>query len=167
MINKIKIEILTVDQVTQDYVDWFKNFEITKYSENQFKKFSIGTQREFIKANLVSNSNFLYGIFFEEKHIGNIFIKNINYFHKNAEISFILGDINFWNKGIITYSINEIINKAKFEFKLKKLYAGCAEKNISSKKVLLKNGFKLEGTKKYHLFYNNVWMDQLDFGLLL
>jgi RimJ/RimL family protein N-acetyltransferase len=48
-----------------------------------------------------------------------------------------------------------------------KLNASCADKNEGSKKVLLKNNFKIEGIKKKHLFYNNEWMDQIDFGLLL
>ena len=63
---------------------------------------------------------------------------------------------------------DDLLNsKAREEYKLNKLTAGCAEKNEASKKVLEKNGFKLEGKKEKHLFYNGSWMRQFDYGLVL
>ena len=49
---------------------------------------------------------------------------------------------------------------------VKKIYAGCAELNEASIKVLKKNGFVLEGERKDHLYYNGKYMKQLDFGLI-
>ena len=53
------------------------------------------------------------------------------------------------------------------KYKLNKLFAGVADKNLGSKKVLEKNNFKLEGIRKKHLFINNKFYNQLDYGLLL
>ena len=56
---------------------------------------------------------------------------------------------------------------AKKKYKLNKLFAGVADKNLASKKVFEKNNFKLEGIRKKHLFINNKFYNQLDYGLLL
>ena len=78
-----------------------------------------------------------------------------------------IGNQNYWNKGVASYSISEMIVLANSKYNLKKLVAGTAIDNIGSIKVLKKNGFLQEGIKKNHLLYNNQWYDQIDFGLLL
>ena len=65
------------------------------------------------------------------------------------------------------FAISEIVKKSKTDYKLNRLYAGLAEKNIGSAKVLEKNGFKFEGKRLNHLFYSGQFHNQLDYGLLL
>ena len=51
--------------------------------------------------------------------------------------------------------------------KIKKLQAGCYEINKGSKKILLKNKFKLEGILKKQIVFKNKRYDNLLFGLVL
>ena len=87
--------------------------------------------------------------------------------HKRAEITYVVGDREYWGKGVASYAISEIIKKSKTDYKLNRLYAGLAEENIGSARVLEKNGFKLEGKRLNHLFYGGVFHNQLDYGLQL
>lgn len=89
---------------------------------------------------LDNNDVDLYGIFFKSKHIGNIVISGLTSVHKRAEITYVIGDTNFWGKGYGTYAVAEIINKAKTHNKLYKLFAGLADENKGSEAVLRKNG---------------------------
>ena len=57
--------------------------------------------------------------------------------------------------------------KAKNDYKLNKLFAGIAEGNIGSIKVLEKNGFSLEGTRINHLYYGGKYYNKINYGLLL
>ena len=66
-----------------------------------------------------------------------------------------------------TKAIKEILNIAKKKFKLKKIIAGTYSNNFSSQKVLLKNGFKLEGTLKKYFLYKKKRVDHLIFGKVL
>ena len=50
---------------------------------------------------------------------------------------------------------------------LKKLKAGLYEMNIGSKKVLEKNGFKIEGKFKSELIFKNKRVDHYFFGKIL
>ena len=42
-----------------------------------------------------------------------------------------------------------------------------AKGNVASQEVLEKNGFTLEGRRRAHLYYNENFYDQLDYGLVL
>ena len=163
----IKLKILQENDVTDEYVNWFHQKEVILFSDNQYKNFTLEGQKEYVKSKLNDEACNLYGIFHKSHHIGNIILDNINTIHKRAEISYVIGNIDYWGKGVASKAISEIIQLARNKFHLNKLNAGVADKNEGSKKVLIKNGFKIEGKKKNHLFYNNQWMDQLDFELIL
>ena len=167
MFSEVHIRILQKKDVTQNYVDWFKNEEIVEFSDNQYRKFTLSRQKEYVNSMLLNNDSDLYGIFDSSKHIGNIVLSNYANFHRRADITYVIGEKEYWGKGIASKAISLIIDKARDEYNLKKLTAGVAEKNEASKRVLEKNGFKLEGKKENHLIYNGVWMKQYDYGLLL
>ncbi len=163
----ITIRILQVEEVTEDYVDWYSNPSVVKFSDNQYKKFSFDGQKEYVK-NCIMNENIdLFGIFDGSRHIGNITLEGLLCKHKRAEISYVIGEQNYWGKGVASVAINQIIEVSKSHYDLHKLVAGCAEENIGSIKALKANGFKSEGIRREHLFYNNSWHNQIDFGLLL
>ena len=160
----MNIRILEPNDVTQSYIDWMLDKEVVKYSENQYK---LEKQKMYVQDCFLNKNIDLYGIFLNEEHIGNISLKDLSSPHKRAEITYLIGKKNYWNKGLGSKLISIIIEKAREEYQLKKLYAGVAKENISSQKVLEKNNFKLEGIRENHLFLNNVFMDQMDYGLIL
>ena len=165
--RQVYIRILQIEDVSEDYVNWYSNKQVTRYSDNQYRSFSLESLKNYVESCLSNNNVDLYGIFFKRKHIGNVVISGLTSVHKRAEITYVIGDTNFWGKGYGSFVVTEIINKAKTHYKLNKLFAGLAEGNKGSEAVLRKNGFLLEGIRKNHLFYSEKWYDQLDFGLLI
>jgi len=164
---KLSISILQVEQVTQSYVDWFSNEEVVRYSDNKYKKFSFDDQCSYVQSCLLSGDVTLYGIFDETTHIGNVVISGLSSYHRKAELTYVIGETKYWGKGVASFAIGKMIKIAKDEFNLNKLYAGIASGNVGSRKVLEKNGFVLEGTRKQHLFYYGEFFDQIDYGLIL
>jgi len=163
----VHLKILEVDDVTQAYVDWFSDPKVIEFSDNQYRQFSLAEQRRYVEEVLKRTDTDLFGIFDGSLHIGNLVISDFLSVHRRAEITYVVGERAYWGKGVASEAISQIINKAKNEYKLNKLFAGCADGNEGSKRVLMRNGFELEGVRKGHLFYNNAWMDQCDFGLIL
>lgn len=166
-LKEIKIRILESSDFTDNYLKWFSDFETTKYSDNQYRKFTRESQLEYIEQFKKDNSNFLYGIFYKKTHIGNIVLGPINTIHSRAEVSYMIGEKKFWNLGVGTHAISLMINHVKKNFKIKKLCASCASENLGSKKVLLNNNFEIEGIRKKHLLYNGNLYDSIEFGLVL
>ena len=138
----IRIEILKEEDVTSKYLDWYKSKEVIRFSDNQYRNFSLDSQINFCISGLKS-------------------------FHSRAEISYVIGDTTYWGKGIASKAVNLMIKVGIEKYSLNKLFAGTSSKNKASQKVLLNSGFELEGIRKDHLFYNNQWQDQYDYGLLL
>ena len=164
---KIKLKILKINNLTKEYVSWFSDKSVVRFSQNQYKKFTLSGQRKYVKECLKNKNINLYGIFYKKKHIGNICLTGLKSPGKLCEITYILGDKSLWGKGITSEAIGKIILIAKKKYKITKLYAGVVDKNIASTKVLEKNKFVLEGIRKKHLFFNNKFYNQLDYGLLL
>ena len=162
--KNIKIRILEKSDYSQSYLNWFSDPDVVRFSENRKKVHSKESQIEYIKSFENKKTKFLYGIFFKTIHIGNIEINPINFRFKHANISYMIGEKKFWGKGIATYSITYISKIAKSQFKLKKLYAGCASGNIPSIKVLKKNDFVLVSSEKDFFFYDEKYMNRLKFA---
>ena len=118
---KLHISILEVEQVTNAYVDWYCNEEVVRYSDNQYRKFSFDGQRSYVESCLESDDMNLYGIFDETTHIGNIVISGLNDHHRKAELTYVIGETNYWGKGVASFAIAKIIEIAKTEFNLNKL----------------------------------------------
>tara|TARA_Y100000589_G_scaffold176518_1_gene167359 strand:+ start:401 stop:892 length:492 start_codon:yes stop_codon:yes gene_type:complete len=163
----MELKLLKINDVTQKYVSWFSSKEVIKFSDNQYSNFTLESQKQYVYECINNEKKALFGLFTEGEHIGNIILKNICSFHRRAEIGYVIGEKKYWGKGFGKKAVKLIIYKAKNEFKLNKLYASTVKENIGSIKVLEKNSFKLEGLRINHLYYNERFYDQLDYGLIL
>lgn len=163
----LNLKVLTSEDVKQEYVDWFKDYDVIKYSDNQYKEFTLEGQKRYVQDCNFSNDIALFGIFDSEKHIGNISLTGLLSIHSCASVSYVIGNKKYWGKGVASFAISEVIEKCRNTFKINKLIAGVASENIGSTKVLEKNGFKLEGIKKNHLLYDGKYYDQIDYGILI
>lgn len=163
----IKIRILKKDDITSDYINWLNDYEVTKFTDLITKKHTLKSVLKYVQDIYKSKEIFLYGIFYRNRHIGNIKLNEISKLHKSARISYIIGNKNFWNKGIGTFIVKKIKVICRDKFRLKKLNAGVYEKNYSSKKVLLKNNFKLEGIFKSQIFFEGKRHSLLKYGCKL
>jgi [ribosomal protein S5]-alanine N-acetyltransferase len=167
MESDITLALLTPKHITQEYVDWFNDPKVTRHSENQYRCFSIEGQLRYIDEMTESQTDHLYGIFDGNLHIGNVTLSSINFNHRRGEISYVIGLTNYWGHGIASHAVEAICEIARKEFMLHKVVAGCSSMNISSQKVLERNNFQLEGTRKQHLYFDDQWEDQLDYGRIL
>ena len=164
---KVKLNRIDEEIFTKENLSWYLGVDTFKFSDNQYMNFSLESQKKWISETNKCEHTMLLGIFIENKYIGNFQFSDIKSNHNRAEISYMIGDSNYWGKGIMTFVIKEAIKISTTKLNLNKLYAGLAHENHGSKRVLEKNGFLQEGVKKKHLFFNGKWYDQLDYGLLL
>ncbi len=164
----ILIKELTANEVSKKYVRWLNSDDVNQFTEQRFSKHTLSSVKKYVKIKLKSKNEFLFGIFIDNKtHIGNIKLGPINYYHKTAFISYFIGDKKFRSRGIMTEVFQKLIKVAKNKFKLKKIQAGIYEYNLASKKLLIKNKFKLEGSFNYQLLYKNKRCKKLIYGKII
>ena len=168
--NYLTLKKLNSKNINIEYLKWMNDKEVTKFTEQRFKKHSLLDIKNFVREKNKSKNEFLYGIFLKKNnsktHIGNIKLGPVNFVHKKGQISYFIGEKELWGKGYTTLAIKEIIKVAK-KMGLKKVKACFLEMNIGSKKVLEKNNFKLEGKMKSEIIYEGKRYSEYWFGKIL
>jgi len=155
--------------VTDKYKNWKNDKIIHKYTEVRYKKYSINDIKKYIISKNHSNNEILLGIFLNKNksiHIGNIKLGPIIWRHKSAEISYFIGNKKLHGKGYASEAIKKILILAK-RMGIKKINAGLYKMNKSSKIVLKKNGFKIEGILKSQIIYRKKRYASIIMGKIL
>lgn len=160
------LKILKESDITEKYVSWLNDYEVTKFTEQKYYKHDYKRVLNFVKEKYISEKDFLFGIYFKNQHIGNIKLGPIKWEHKSAEISFFIGEKSFWGRGIAKKSIKRIIDFGIDELSLRKINAGYYQTNYASSKVLKKCGFKVEGIRKSDLIFENQRIDLILVGYI-
>lgn len=103
----------------------------------------------------------IFAIDIDEKAVGGIGIHpQEDIYSKNAEIGYWLGE-KFWNKGIITKALNQVVEIAFNDFHIERVFARPFGTNKASQKVLEKCGFEQEAILKKTIFKNGDYIDEL------
>ena len=152
--------------VNDAYYRWMNDPEVTQYLESRFAPNSMETLQEYVKNFLGDKDNIFLAIVLKEnhKHIGNIKMGPINWFHRLADIGVMLGEKDSWGKGYASEAISLLAEHAFRTLNLHKLTAGCYESNQGSLKAFQKAGFEIEGIRKKHGFLNGEYVDSILLG---
>jgi [ribosomal protein S5]-alanine N-acetyltransferase len=146
--DKVRIEPIGVDDVSDAYVNWFKDPEVGKFlvtSSDQTRE----SVRAYIESSLKDPNSCMWKILYKDpdgklRHVGNAKLSNIKKQHRNAYISYMLGDKSVWGKGVATHVCRLVTTYAFNELKLHKVYAAIVEDNIGSKISLQRVGYRVE-----------------------
>ena len=152
------------DHVTENYVAWMNNPEIVRYTEQKFMFHTMETVSKFVDEIWEAEDSFLFGIFMDYQHIGNIKLGPVNRHHQHAALSYIIGDKNYWGKGVASSAIAAVTAFGFSKIGLRKIWASCFDENKASIKALERNGFTIEGRLRHHLMINGRCADQIFLG---
>lgn len=153
--------------VTEDYYNWINDSEVNQYLETRYFPRSKSNILNFVKALDGSKDEILLAICDKasDKYIGNIKLGPINWVHRYADISLLIGDKDYWGKGLATEAIHLVTGFAFNTLNLHKLKAGCYADNAGSKKAFEKVGFVKEGHLKNMWIVNRGYQDWIILGL--
>ena len=82
-----------------------------------------------------------------------------------AEIGYWLG-VKYWNKGIMTEAVRQMVTHAFTHFPLRKIFAPVFDFNIASQKVLQKAGFEREAILKQAAIKNGKVIDMHYYSII-
>ncbi len=104
MEKKIFLKKLNCKNVTKKYVQWMNDYDVMKYSDHSLRKHTINDVVKFVKEKQKSKTEFLYGIYLKngkkKEHIGNIKLGSINFVHHRGDISYFIGNKDYWGEDI-------------------------------------------------------------------
>ncbi|MDR2145845.1 MAG: GNAT family N-acetyltransferase [Tannerella sp.] len=165
--KNILLRNLSIEDASTDYLSWLNDYETVKYTESRHTIHTMESLKNFI-AHVNNDSNYCFAItdIQSGKHVGNIKIGNIHPIYKYADVGLIIGDKNYWGKGIATEAIRLCVDYAFKQLKLHRLYAGIYDLNIGSIKAFEKAGFVREGCEKEKYLFEGKRIDSYVYGIV-
>jgi ribosomal-protein-alanine N-acetyltransferase len=166
--DRIVLRMLNEEDINGNYARWLNDAEITLYNSHGRFPMSIEKLRDFVKSAYASNTALVLAVCDKDSgtHIGNISLQSISWVDRSAEIAFILGEKDFWGKGVMLEAGKIMIRHAFDVLNLHRVHCGTSSENIGMQKLAEKLGMNLEGVRKEALFKNGNYYDILEYGLL-
>lgn len=164
--TKIYLRSLREEDIHGNYQFWLNDPEITEF--NSHGRFPMPKSKllDYVKAMQGNANNLVLAIIDKasEKHIGNISLQGINWIDRNAEIAFLLGERDFWGKGIMKEA-GELLMKHGFEvLNLHRIHCGTSSLNIGMQKLAIYLGMEQEGIRKQAMFKRGEYLDIIEYG---
>jgi len=150
------------------WFDWFNASTVTDHMNKGAFPNTESLQENFFNDLSRSNTDIQLAIAVKENDalVGVVGIHKIDWIHRHGDISIVVGEKEYWGKGIASEAISLIVKHAFLKLNLYKLTAGMWSSNASSKRCFEKNGFVLEGTLKEQFWYKDSYVDEYRLGLL-
>ncbi len=154
--------------IKTNYEHWFNDLDVTQYNSHGVFPFY---PLDDIDNYLNSPTRIVWGIVVQKdddryQHIGNISLQEIDLLNRTAEVSCIIGEVDYWSKGIMTWALQHLIRHGFQSLGLNRLWAGTAAVNLGMARVFDKLGFAHEGIRKEDMYLSDKFVDVLTFGLL-
>ncbi len=162
--KNITLKTLSIEETSEAYVSWLNDYEVTKFTEQKHCKSTLKTVQDFVNQLYFSENDILFGVYHKALHIGNMRLGPINFEHLNAGVGYIIGEKNYWAKGITSKCLKTLIQYAVKDLGLKKINAAYYENNLGSAKVLKKCGFVIEGVKQSNIIFEKERINSIIVG---
>lgn len=150
--------------INQKYLYWLKDKKNLKYSNNKYKTFNYKNLRKY----LLSFDN-KTNLFFKICTLNNKFIGTltcyINKIHNHANIGLLIGDRKYQGQGFGLDAWNSVINYLFKVKKIRKIFAGTMNCNISMKKIFIKSGMKFEARFKRQEVLDGKYFDTVYYSI--
>lgn len=154
--------------LNDNYQQWFNDEEVCFLnSHHRFPNYRQDMESYYNEV-IKGRNNLILAIIAKDTdlHIGNVSLQNIDFLNQNAELAIILGNKNYWSKGIGKEACQLIISHGFNNLNLRRIYFGTSAENVGMQKIGEGFGFKKEGIARSAMFKNGKWQDIYNFGLL-
>jgi RimJ/RimL family protein N-acetyltransferase len=149
------------------FVRWLNNPAVSKPLGNHYASLTLKKEKAWIaglakkrKTEKQFSIDTAEGV-----HIGSIGL-TLGIGGKVAVFGIEIGDTDYWGKGYAFAAMSLLMEYAFTVLKLHKVELGVFAFNKRAIKLYQKIGFKIEGVKKDHLFYEGKYYDEVQMGLL-
>lgn len=141
------------------YLDWFADLEVTLHLKVT-TPLTMAAEEAWYRRMAASENDILWAIKWDDKeHVGSAALHRINWRDRHAMGGIVIGNKDFWRRGVAT-EVMQMRTKYAFLFlNLEKVMTEIDVANEGSWRAAMKGGYKQCGLRRRHRFRNGRWQD--------
>ena len=143
-------------QYLREYLPWVDNTQSYKDTEKVIGEWQTDLENKY---------DYVFGIYLENKYIGNIGLHDINPHNNRGMIGYWLAE-KYQGNGIITACVKSLTNFGIYELDLNRIYILCAVGNKKSRAVPERLGYIQEGIMQEAECLYGVYHDLVIYGVV-
>ena len=154
--------------LTETYLQWLNDPEVNRWNSHAVFPNTWKKMRDYFASTQDTTSAVVLAIIAadQHRHIGNISLQHINWVDRNAEFAALIGEKDYWGKGVFTTAGVLLVEYGFDRLNLQRIYFGTNIENIGVEKAAVKMGFKREGLRRQAVYKWGRYMDIVEYGLL-
>lgn len=166
--DTIYLEGLSQKHVCERYAQWLNDKEVCKENRHGRIFNTLEMTRDYVESVDESDTTAAFAILTKKgnKHIGNITLNDISWENNSGEISILIGEKEYWGKGIATEAYKLVIDYGFNILDLHRLKSGMTVRNKTMIKVAEKVGMAKEGVFKNALFKDGEYVDIVQYAII-
>jgi len=166
--SRIYLRPLERDDLSEKYLGWLNDLEISRYLESGIFPYTRDELEKFYEQATTSLDQVILAIVDKERdqHIGNVKLGPINWVHRKATFGILLGEKEFWGKGIGTEATRLMVEYGFFRLNLRRIELGVYAEHEAAMHSYEKVGFRVEGRFRESSFHEGQYKDGLWMSLL-
>jgi len=166
--ERIYLRAVCATDVNERYHRWMNDPHVGQFLETRFSPSSLESIAAYVRRMTEDPDIRFLAIVLKEGdlHIGNIKIGPIDWIHRFADVSLIIGEKACWGKGLGTEAIQLMVGYAFEVLNLRKLTAGAYVGNVGSIRAFEKADFVGEGLRRKQRFSAGTYTDEVLLGLI-
>lgn len=159
--NLIYLRPIQITDVNETYLNWINSPEINFGLVT--RSATMEELKQYVQKKIETPNCYFFAICDKNtsKHIGNIKLDFYDPSAKVIELGILIGEKNYWGKGIGYEAGKLVIDYAFSNLDIRKIWAAVYSNNPASKRMFEKLGFKIEGIQKEHICINGQYLDKL------
>ena len=150
------------------YVDWLRDPEVTKtiYRMEYLLPLEAEKIRDYARTLMESKTDGFFAIHtLEDEFIGTLRIGHVDWRAGVADIGILIGDKDYWGKGMAKDAVGAACEYAFSFLSLRKLTGGTAADNLAMCRCFERLGFQKEATLRRQLLTGGRYQDHVLYGL--
>lgn len=166
--GRLHLRPLRREDAAGPYVEWFNDAVVCAGNGHHDFPYSVQDALAYIRLAAAAKDQLVLAIIRSEdnRHIGNIALKRINFIARSAELAIVIGDRGSWGRGYAREATRLLLNHAFFSLNLNRVYCGTFESNRAMRGLASFLGMKEEGRRRQAAFKRNRFIDAVEYGLL-
>lgn len=159
--KKILLRPICLNDVNEEYLKWLNDPQINEGLAT--RNMTMQALIEYVQNKIHTPHCYFFAIIDKQtnKHIGNIKLDYYDAASQVIELGLLIGDKNYWGKGIGYEACLMLIDYAFSHWPIQKIWLAVYANNPAAIQLYQKLGFKIEGIQKKHVFSKNELTDKI------